>query len=183
MKINTTPISDLMVIESTPHTDLRGAFARLFCDNELAPVIGRRRIVQINHSTTSTVGTIRGLHFQHPPHAEMKLVRCLKGRVWDVAIDLRRDSPTFLNWYAQELAADNHRMMVIPEGFAHGFQTLEPDSEVFYLTTAHYMPNAEGGVRFDDPRLGVKWPLKAGCLSVKDAAHPLLDEGFHGIFL
>lgn len=170
-----------MVVETTPHIDARGAFARLYCERELAALIGTRRIVQINHSRTATVGAIRGMHFQHPPHAEMKLVRCLKGRVWDVAVDLRRNSPTFLRWHAEELTPTNARMMVIPEGFAHGFQAMEAESELLYLHTALYTPDAEGGVRHDDPRLAIAWPLLVADLSPRDSSHPLIKPDFNGI--
>lgn len=183
MNILRTPIDGLMVIEATPHIDARGAFARLYCERELAEVIGQRRIVQINHSRTTQVGALRGLHFQYPPHAEMKLVRCIKGRVWDVAVDLRQGSPTFLRWHAEELTGDNQRMMLIPEGFAHGFQVLEAESELLYLHTAFYAPEAEGGLRHDDPRLGIRWPLSVSDLSARDASHPLIDASFQGIAL
>ncbi len=116
----------------------------------------------------------------HPPHAEMKLVRCLRGRVWDVAVDLRAESPTFLHWHAEELSPDNHRMVVIPEGCAHGFQVLTPDSELLYLHTAFYAPDAEGGVRHDDPALGIRWPLPVTDLSPRDRSHPLIDAGDRG---
>lgn len=178
-----TPIHDLSLVETTPHTDKRGAFARLFCERELADLIGPRRIVQINHSRTVTVGAVRGLHFQSPPHAEMKLVRCLKGRVWDVAVDLRPNSPTFLHWHAEELTPASARMMVIPEGFAHGFQVLEPESELLYLHTAFYAPDAEGGLRHDDPCLGIVWPLAVTDLSQRDASHAYIDSDFQGINL
>jgi dTDP-4-dehydrorhamnose 3,5-epimerase len=183
MKIHETPLVDLIVAETTPHTDPRGAFARLFCERELASVIGGRPIVQINHSLTRTVGAIRGLHYQRLPNAEMKLVRCLRGRVWDVAIDLRRGSSTFLSWFAQELTPENQLMMVIPEGFCHGFQALEPQSELLYLHTAHYTPESEGGLRFNDARLGINWPLEVTDLSDRDAAHPLIGTNFCGIDL
>jgi dTDP-4-dehydrorhamnose 3,5-epimerase len=181
MKILPTPIPDLMLAETTAHIDERGAFARLYCESELAEAIGTRRVVQINHSRTARVGAVRGLHFQHPPHAEMKLVRCLKGRVWDVAVDLRANSPTLLRWHAEELTPTNTRMMVIPEGFAHGFQVLEAESELLYLHTAFYDPAAEGGLRHDDPRLGITWPLAVTDLSARDAKHPLIDSNFQGI--
>lgn len=178
-----TAIPDLVIVETSPHSDARGAFVRLYCEDELQSLIGNRRIVQINHSRTTAVGAVRGLHFQNPPHAEMKLVRCLKGRVWDVALDLRRDSPTFLYWHGEELTPANSRMMVIPEGFAHGFQVLEPDSELLYLHTASYAPDAEGGLRYDDPSLGIAWPLAATELSTRDALHPLIQADFEGIRL
>lgn len=183
MNILATPIPDLTVIETVPHVDARGAFGRLYCEKELSRIIGQRHIVQINHSRTAAVGAVRGLHFQYPPHAEMKLVRCLKGRVWDVAIDLRKMSPTFLRWHAQELTPANTRMMVIPEGFAHGFQVIEPDSELLYLHTAFYTPGAEGGLRYDDPELGISWPLKVTDLSERDASHPIIDSNFQGMNL
>lgn len=181
MNIHATPLADLMLVEVAPHVDARGAFARLFCNRALASVIGQRQIVQINHSQTRAVGSIRGLHYQHPPHAEMKLVRCLRGRVWDVAVDLRPQSPTFLRWHGQELTPENRLMMAIPEGFCHGFQVLEPESELLYLHTAHYAPQAEGGLRFDDPRLAIRWPLPLAGLSARDAAYPLLNADFAGV--
>ena len=147
MNILDTPMADLKIVQSFCHRDDRGAFVRLFCAEELQPLLGDRQIVQINHSKTSHAGAVRGLHFQRPPHAEMKMVRCLRGRVWDVAVDLRSGSPTFLHWHAEELAQDVAKMVVIPEGFAHGFQALEPESELLYLHTAFYHPPSEGGVR------------------------------------
>jgi len=181
MNIEATAISGVRLVATTRHADHRGSFARLYCERELAPVIGNRRIVQINHSRTSTVGAVRGMHFQRPPHAEMKLVRCLKGRVWDVAVDLRQDSPTFLKWHAEELTPENTLMLVIPEGCAHGFQVLEADSELLYLHTAFYTPEAEGGTRHDDPRIAIGWPLPVTDISQRDTAHPLIGSDFHGI--
>lgn len=150
---------------------------------DLAPAIGNRRIVQINHSLTCTVGALRGMHFQHAPHAEMKMVRCLKGRVWDAVVDLRYGSPTFLQWVAQELTPENALMMVIPEGCAHGFQILEENSELLYLHTAPYTPEAEGGVRYDDPAIEIDWPMPAVDLSERDMHHPLIKHPFQGIKL
>ncbi|KZS64577.1 dTDP-4-dehydrorhamnose 3,5-epimerase family protein [Mycobacterium pseudokansasii] len=183
MNILDSPIADLKVVQSLPHRDARGAFVRLFCADELQSLLGHRQIAQINHSRTSHAGAVRGMHFQNPPHAEMKMVRCLRGRVWDVAVDLRSGSPTFLRWYAQELAADDAQMLIIPEGFAHGFQVLEPDSELLYLHTAFYHPPSEGGLRHDDPRLAIAWPLPPQDLSPRDLAHPLLDADFTGVAL
>jgi dTDP-4-dehydrorhamnose 3,5-epimerase len=181
MKILQTDIPDLKVAETVAHTDTRGAFARLYCEQELSRLVGQRRIVQINHSRTAAAGAMRGLHFQYPPHAETKLVRCLKGRVWDVAVDLRQNSPSFLRWYAEELTPANTRMMVIPEGFAHGYQVIEPDSELLYLHTSFYTPDAEGGLRYDDPRLGIAWPLTVTDISERDASHPRIDSNFQGL--
>lgn len=169
------------MVESEPYTDHRGAFARLFCERTLAAVIGERHIVQINHSRTTAVGAVRGMHFQHPPHAEMKLVRCLRGRVWDVVVDLRAGSPTFLRWHAEELSAESSHMLVVPEGCAHGFQVLEADSELLYLHTTFYTPAAEGALRFDDPTLGIAWPLQVTDLSERDKNHALLTHDFAGL--
>lgn len=181
MILHSTKISGLCTADAQPVSDHRGAFARWFCQAELADVIGSRSIVQINHSRTVRVGAVRGLHFQHPPHAEMKVIRCLRGRVFDVAVDLRQNSPTFLQWHAEELSGENQRMIVIPEGFAHGFQVLEPDSELLYLHTATYQKNSEGAVRYDDPMIGIHWPLAITDISDRDRRHPLLNESFHGV--
>lgn len=167
-----------MVVEVKPFVDSRGAFSRFYCERELAPHIGNRRIVQVNHSRTVSAGAIRGMHFQRPPHAEMKLVRCLKGRVWDVAVDLRAGSPSFLHWHAEELTPGNARMLVIPEGCAHGFQVLEPESELLYFHTDFYAPDAEGGVRHDDPQLAITWPLPVTDISSRDKAYPLVGPDF-----
>lgn len=183
MNLVDTSIAGAWIIESTAFQDNRGAFSRLFCSRELQEIVGPRSIVQINHSMTHSVGAVRGLHFQNPPHAEMKIVRCLKGRVFDVAVDLRHGSPSFLKWTAVELTPENHLALVIPEGCAHGFQVLEEDSELLYLHTAFYTPNVEGAVRFDDPRIGVNWPLAPTDLSTRDLSHPLLKENFKGIVL
>ena len=181
MNILQTALPGVFLVETRTLQDARGAFARLFCEAELAPVLGDRHIVQINHSITGAVGAIRGLHFQKPPHCEMKLIRCLRGRVWDVAVDLRAGSPTFLQWHAEELTPGNARMVVIPEGFAHGFQVLEPDSQLLYLHTAFYAPAAEGGLRYNDPVLQIAWPLPVADISERDKNHSLLTPEFSGI--
>ena len=183
LKILPTKISDLFVVETSSKIDERGALTRLYCEQDLQSLIGRRRIVQINQSKTAKAGAVRGMHFQSAPHAEMKLVRCIKGRVWDVAVDLRQDSTTFLNWHAEELSSANARMMVIPEGFAHGFQVLEPESELLYLHTAFYAPQSEGGVRHDDPALSITWPMAVVDLSERDRNHPLIKSSFNGVKL
>lgn len=183
MKIHRTPIAGLVLVEPTFQTDERGSFTRLYCEDELGELVGERQIVQINQSSTRTVGAVRGLHYQHEPHAEMKLVRCIKGKVWDVAVDLRAGSATFLNWHAEELSAENARMMVIPEGFAHGFQVLEEDSELLYLHTDFYTPAVEGGVRPTDPALAIGWPLVLQDLSDRDLNHPLLTAEFTGLLV
>ncbi len=183
MKIVASPLTGLMVVETTPHFDPRGAFARLYCERELSSLVQHRRIAQVNYSRTARVGAVRGMHFQHPPYAEMKLVRCIKGRVWDVAVDLRKRSPTFLQWHAEELTPINARMVVIPEGFAHGFQVIEPESELLYLHTAFYTLSAEGGVRYDDPRINIRWPLRVTELSERDSRHAPIDSNFQGLEL
>ena len=181
MKTEETPLSGLMVVRTVVHQDNRGAFARFFCHDELRECLASRKIVQINHSRTSAVGAVRGLHYQNPPYAEMKFVRCLKGRVWDVAVDLRAGSPTFLKWHAEELSEQNMAMMVIPEGFAHGFQVLEENSELLYLHTAPYTPAAEGGFQPMDKMLAIDWPLPVQKLSQRDHQHPLLTADFTGL--
>jgi dTDP-4-dehydrorhamnose 3,5-epimerase len=163
--------------------DQRGSFSRLFCVEEKKSILNGRQILQINQSITGTIGAVRGLHFQYPPHAEMKIVRCLRGRVFDVAVDLRRGSPTFLKWTAIELTPENRLALIISEGCAHGFQVLEQNSELLYLHTALYSPSAEGAVRFDDPRVGIDWPLQPVDLSARDLAQPYLDHSFTGISL
>ncbi|BAJ80015.1 MULTISPECIES: dTDP-4-dehydrorhamnose 3,5-epimerase family protein [Acidiphilium] len=180
MDIRQTALPGVVVVESPVVADARGAFQRCFCSRDLAPLLGTREIAQINRSLTARSGTVRGLHFQFPPHAEMKLIRCLRGRVWDVAVDLRAGSPQLLRWHAEELSAANGRMLVIPEGVAHGFQALENDSELLYIHTAHYAHAAEGGVRCDDPQLGIDWPMMVGGLSDRDRALPMLPALFTG---
>lgn len=165
---------------TTPLRDARGALARLFCDTELSAALGHRAVRQVNLSQTRAAGTVRGLHMQHPPHAEMKLIRCLRGRVWDVAVDLRAGSPTFRQWHARELAPGSWNMMVIPEGCAHGFQALEPDCEMLYLHTAAYAPEAEIGFHHADPAFAITWPLEVTELSPRDARHGLLSPEFSG---
>lgn len=183
MKLLSTSIDQVHVVQTEPFGDHRGQFARFFCEIDLGSVIQRRVIRQINHSLTNAVGAIRGMHFQLPPHAEMKLVRCLRGRVFDVAVDLRANSPTFLKWHAEELSPENRHMIVIPEGFAHGFQVLEPESELLYLHTAVYDKPSERGIRFDDPMLAIDWPLPVTDVSMRDTQHPLIDDRFEGITL
>ena len=181
MKVYPTALQGVVVVESTPFVDQRGAFSRLYCEQELGEIIGNRRIVQINHSRTSNVGTVRGMHYQRAPHLEMKLVRCLKGRVWDVAVDLRSGSPTFLQWHAEVLTPDNARMLVIPDGCAHGFQVMESESELLYLHTDFYTPECEGGVQCNDPSLNIAWPLPITDLSSRDGSHLPIASDFTGI--
>lgn len=181
MNILATKIAGVRILESTVFSDERGSFSRLFCATELQEILSERSIVQINLSCTRNVGAVRGLHYQRFPYAEMKIVRCIQGRVFDVAVDLRRESPTFLQWTACELTPESNRSFVIPEGCAHGFQVLEADSRLLYLHTEFYAPEAEGAVCFDDPQVGVAWPLGPTDISVRDLSHPYLDSEFQGI--
>lgn len=176
MKSSPGHIPGLMLVETSPFRDDRGSFYRAFCRHELASIVGDRRIEQINISRTALIGAIRGLHFQRVPHAEMKLIRCIKGKVWDVTVDLRQNSATYKQWQAVELSADDCNMIVIPEGCGHGFQVLEPQSELLYLHTACYSPESEGGVRFDDPLLSINWPLPVSDISIRDLSYPLLQS-------
>jgi dTDP-4-dehydrorhamnose 3,5-epimerase len=176
-----TPIAGLRVLRRRPIGDERGKLERLFCAVELGALMAGRKIAQVNHTVTAKAGTVRGMHFQHPPHAELKLVTCLRGEVFDVAVDLRRDSSTLLRWHAEVLRPDNHKTLLIPEGFAHGFQALTDDCELLYFHTAAYEPAAEGGVHPDDPQVAIRWPRTVTGLSARDAAHRMLGKDFRGI--
>lgn len=170
-------------METKQIADGRGMFSLLFCDQELVSLLGDRIIIQMNYSLKSQEGSVRGLHYQYPPHKKMKLVRCLKGSVWDVAVDLRDGSPTFLNWHAEMLPEGNSRMMVIPEGCAHGFQVLDEDSELLYLHTAAYAPDSECGIRYDAPLISEAWPLAIADVSNSDQQLQLLRSDFKGMKL
>jgi dTDP-4-dehydrorhamnose 3,5-epimerase len=183
MKIISTPIEGVSIAETVPFQDNRGAFYRAFCDVDLEPLLQGRVIRQMNLSQTQAVGAIRGMHFQYPPHAETKFVRCLKGRVWDVAVDLRAGSSTFLSWHGVELSPDNALMVVIPEGCAHGFQVLEPGSELLYLHTSSYEAGAEGGILYNDPSINISWQMPPTDISKRDASHSLLSSDFKGLVL
>ena len=176
-----TTIPGLRVAVLSAHEDERGSFLRTYCREEMLQAGVDLPVAQINHSRTTSVGAIRGMHFQRAPHAETKMVRCIAGEVYDVAIDLRRGSLTFLNWYGEVLTAQNRKMMIIPEGFAHGFQVLRAQSELLYLHTAAYAPHAEGGVAFDEPRLSIEWPVDVTDLSDRDRRHPHLGPGYQGL--
>lgn len=179
--VSDLPLAGLKRITRQRLGDQRGFLSRLFCAEELATAGWQKSVAQINHTFTARCGTIRGLHYQIPPHTEMKLVSCIRGEVWDVAVDLRANSPTFLQWQAERLSADNGQALLIPEGFAHGFQTLTDDCELLYLHTAAYAPAAEAGLRFDDPRINITWPQPVTELSARDQAHPFLTANFNGI--
>ena len=176
-----TPIQGLKIVQRQPIEDSRGYFERLFCVEELGQLIPDKGSVQINHSLTEKRGTVRGIHFQYSPYAETKFVSCLRGKVFDVGVDLRPCSPTFLKWHAEILAADNHKTFVIPEGFAHGFQTLEDNCELIYLCTEFYKPDYESGIRYNDPSINIIWPLELSNISNKDKRLPLIGINFKGI--
>jgi dTDP-4-dehydrorhamnose 3,5-epimerase len=176
-----TPLAGLAVVERKPVGDERGYLERLYCEEELGPLMASARVLQINRTFTARRGTVRGLHFQRPPHAEAKLVSCLRGEVFDVAVDLRVGSPTFLLWHAEVLSAANRRTLVIPAGFAHGLQALCDECEMLYLHTAAYEPAAEAGLHVLDPRLAISWPLPVEGLSPRDSHHPPIGLDFAGV--
>jgi len=176
-----TPLAGLVLIQRQPLGDGRGYLERLYCAEELHAIAPGKPIVQINHTLTVKPGVVRGMHFQRPPHAEIKVVSCLRGEVYDVAIDVRENSPTFLQWHAEILSADNHRSLLIPEGFAHGFQTLTENCELLYFHTAAYHPEAEDALNARDPSLAICWPQAICELSSRDAAHPPCGGNFTGV--
>jgi dTDP-4-dehydrorhamnose 3,5-epimerase len=179
--ITQTPLQGVAVVERVRREDHRGFFSRLFCGNELRSVGFDAPIAQINHTLTLRRGAVRGLHFQYPPHAEIKFVSVLRGEIFDVALDVRRNSPTFLQWHAETLSAENRRSLLIPRGFAHGFQALTEHCELIYLHSCPYAPSAEAGLRATDPALGISWPLPIEDISPRDASHPLLSSSFPGV--
>jgi dTDP-4-dehydrorhamnose 3,5-epimerase len=177
-EVRPTPIAGVLELVGQPFGDHRGAFLNAFRTQEpaFAEAWGDRPIAQVNLSRTEAIGAVRGLHLQAPPHSEAKLVRCLHGRVWDVAIDLRPRSPTHGQWHAVDLSPGAATALLIPEGCAHGFQVLEPGSELLYLHSGAWVPEAETGVRFDDPQLAIRWPLPPQGLSERDLGLPLLES-------
>ncbi|MFC5740294.1 dTDP-4-dehydrorhamnose 3,5-epimerase [Dyella tabacisoli] len=183
MKFHQTPLADLMLVETTLIQDERGQFARAFCETEFAALRPDLHWTQINISRTYRQGSVRGMHFQYPPAAEAKLIRCLRGKIFDVAVDLRAGSPTFLQWHGVELSEDSPMQFLIPEGFAHGFQALTDDVQLLYMHTTAWSREHEGGLRHDDPSLAIAWPLPVTQVSEKDRHAPLLDETFVGVHL
>ena len=176
-----TPLRGAYVIEIEKHEDERGFFARSWCAQEFSSKGLDTQLVQCNVSFNAWKGTLRGLHYQIPPHAETKLVRCTKGALYDVIVDVRTDSPTFLKWFGVELTAVNYRMLYIPKRFAHGFQTLENGTEIFYQISDFYAPLASSGIRWNDPCLGIVWPEADRTISKKDQGYLALDRAFAGI--
>ncbi len=176
-----TPIPGLMLVERLHQEDSRGFLSRLYCADEFRAIGINAPISQINHTLTRRKGTVRGMHYQLPPHAETKLVSCLRGEFFDVAVDLRRNSPTFLKWHGEILSATNQRSLLIPKGFAHGFQTLSDDCELLYLHTAAYEQTSEAAVNAFDPRLKIAWPIEISEMSDRDRNHPTLSPEFSGV--
>ena len=179
--VSDTPIAGVKLVQRQPLEDERGFFARVFCVQDLAHAGWNKPLAQINQTVTRQRGTVRGLHYQQAPHADMKLVSCLRGMVWDVVVDLRAGSPTFLRWHAQALSADNHCATLIPEGCAHGFQSLCDDAELLYCHSMPYVPKADAGLNPLDERLDIPWPLPVAMLSERDARHPMVDARFAGV--
>lgn len=183
MKFVETPLIGAFVIEPTPRIDERGSFGRVFCAETFRQHELCDQFVQANHTQTQQAGTIRGLHYQLPPAAEIKLLRCVRGEIYDVIVDLRKDSPTFLKWHGVELNDQNRKMIYVPRGFAHGFQSLTDGCEVTYQSSAAYSPDQERQIRFDDPNIGIEWKKLDVILSPKDAATPHLNANFSGVEL
>ncbi len=183
MKFHSTPLKGAYLIELEPRHDDRGFFARAFCSREFSEIGLEPQFVQINHSFTRRKGTLRGMHYQLPPFAEVKVVRCIRGALYDVIIDLRPDSLSFGQWFGADLTADNRRIIYVPRGFAHGFLTTDDNTEALYLCGAFYSPEHERGLRFDDPRFKISWPFTPVEISEKDQDWPYYDPTSHGIEL
>ena len=176
MKFTPTPLTGSYLINQEPRIDDRGFFARYFCEREFAEMGLKTHWVQMNNSLCNEAGTLRGLHYQRTPHAEVKVVRCLQGAIWDVIVDLRAGSVGYGLWFGAKLSASNRTMMYVPEGFAHGFVSLEPNSEILYLVSAFYSLDAEGTLLWSDPKVGIKWPLTPIFISKKDAMAQKLSK-------
>lgn len=178
IQVETTKLGGVLILTPQRHGDARGFFSESWNRRRLEEAGVSVEFVQDNHSLSAKAGTVRGLHFQAPPHAQAKLVRCGRGSLYDVAVDIRQGSPTFGQWTGVELSFENGKQLFIPEGFLHGFATREPDTEILYKCTDYYAPECDGAVRFDDPDIGVDWGVDTGSavLSEKDAAAPLFRE-------
>lgn len=183
LRFSATPLAGLQIVDRLALQDSRGWFERSFCLDTFQQAGLQKTIMQINRTSTLQKGSVRGMHYQLPPFAEAKVVSCLRGEVFDVAIDLRADSPTFLQWHAEILSAENRRSLLIPEGFAHGFQTLTDNCEMLYFHTANYAPSSAGGVNPLDPKLAINWPLPFSEVSEQDKNLPMMLSTFEGIRL
>jgi dTDP-4-dehydrorhamnose 3,5-epimerase len=179
MNFNKTKFPEVYLIDLEKYGDDRGFFARAFCVKEFEEYDLDNRIVQVNNSLSAEKGTLRGMHYQLPPNAETKIIRCIRGSLYDVIIDLRKDSPTFLKWYGAELTADNRKMLYVPGGFAHGFITLEDNTEAIYFVTEFYSPEMERGIRWNDPAFAIDWPIHPRVISEKDRNHRDFDPSYH----
>ena len=179
MQFTQTPLDGAFLIDLEKREDSRGFFARMFCPREFEQHGLRPSLAQINTAMSFEKGTLRGMHYQLPPHAEIKVVKCLRGAVHDVILDLRPDSATFGTWFGAELNDDNRRMMYIPEGFGHGYYSLTDNAELLYLTTEFYSPESERTIRWDDPKFGIEWPGEPAVISEKDAAARDFDLAYH----
>lgn len=171
-----TKLTGAYIIEIKQIKDERGFFGRSWCKKEMIDHGLNGNVVQSNTSLSNKKGTIRGMHYQKHPYEETKLIRCTRGAVYDVIVDLRKDSPTYLDWFGIELTEDNYKMLYVPEKFAHGFVTLKDNSEVTYLVTEFYTPGSEVGLRYNDPKLNIQWPTEVLVVSEKDQKHPDFDE-------
>ncbi len=180
-QFNECSLAGLYTIERIPIEDKRGFFSRFYCAEEFKEIGFREPIAQMNHTLTLRKGVIRGLHYQHLPYTETKIVNCLHGKVYDVAVDIRQGSPTFLNWHGEILSAENKTGLCIPDGFAHGFQALTDDCELLYLHSAFYTASAEDGLNFSDPMLDISWPLAVTDCSERDRNHSMIDNSFTGV--
>ena len=181
--VHPTPLEGLWVVQRKPIADERGFFSRFFCGEEFQAAGFKNPIAQINHTYTVKKGAVRGLHFQYPPHVECKIVSCLRGEVFDVAVDIRKGSPTFLHWHGEILSASNQKSLLIPEGFAHGFQTLTEDCELIYLHTVPFCEPSEGAINIADPKIGMVWPMPLTDISNRDLHHPFITDTFKGVEL
>ena len=175
MIFNKTPLKDSYAIEIKPYQDQRGMFARAFCSKEFSDAGLESKFIQANISENHVKGTTRGMHFQTGIHAEVKVVRCIRGEIFDVIVDLRPNSPTYLQHFGMTLSESNNSALYIPKGFAHGYQTLTDNAAIHYLVTEFHHPSAEGGCRYDDPLINIKWPLAVTAISEKDEKWPLLN--------
>ena len=180
MKFVPTPLHGAHTIELEKRGDDRGFFARMFCRTEFSDAKLVPDFVQMNNSLSAKKGTLRGLHYQLAPSAEVKVIRCVRGALWDAIIDIRPDSPTFGKWFGAELTAENRRLMYAPRGFAHAILTLADDTEALYLVSDYYAPKEERGIRYNDPKFGVQWPIEPVEISDKDRNWPDFDPEFHG---
>ena len=182
LNFTSTLIDGLYIVERNLVKDERGFFSRFFCVEEFSRIGFSGSIAQINHTMTEKKGSVRGFHFQKAPYTETKIVSCVRGRVLDVAVDIRRNSPTFLHWHAEELSEKNKKSLYIPDGFAHGFQTLEDNCELLYLHSEFYNPGAESAINILDPEISMEWPLSIEKISERDSSQPMINKNiFKGV--